>query len=156
MYIAATQYTLPTKSLDIYISGCNASPHCTDCHNPELWDYDIGDFYNIIVFKKWETKILRFSGLIDNIMIFGGEPLDQNIEDFLLMVNDLITLNKPIWLFTRYDLKDVKQKLKDDVTKFDYIKTGAYIPKYKCEKNEWYGINLATSNQKIFKKGKDY
>jgi glutaminase len=38
----------------------------------------------------------------------------------------------------------------------DYIKTGRYIPELKVNENVHYGINLATSNQKIYKKGIDY
>ena len=38
----------------------------------------------------------------------------------------------------------------------DYIKTGSYIEELKCDDNIQYGIKLATSNQKINKKGIDY
>ena len=38
----------------------------------------------------------------------------------------------------------------------DYIKTGEYDESLKCENNIQYGIKLATSNQKINKKGIDY
>ena len=38
----------------------------------------------------------------------------------------------------------------------DFIKVGAYIPELKTDNNIQQGIKLATSNQKILEKGKDY
>ena len=46
MNILATQYTLPYKSLDIYVAGCSGSPHCINCHNKESWDFNQGEIYN--------------------------------------------------------------------------------------------------------------
>ena len=38
----------------------------------------------------------------------------------------------------------------------DYIKCGQYIEELKTNDNYYYDIKLATSNQKIYKKGVDY
>lgn len=151
--ILATQYTLPTKSFEIYVAGCNGNPHCTDCHNPEGWDFDIGKKYTKQYFDSISCKIEEFSSLIDNIMIFGGEPLDQNHNELIEMLHDLITLKLPIWLFTRYDINDVSDDIKSCC---EYIKCGRYIPELKTDNNIQYGIKLATSNQKIYKKGVEF
>ena len=156
MNILATQFTLKYNAFEIYTAGCNGNPHCQGCHNPESWSFNQGDKYNIDFFKSIENKVKRFDNIIKNIMIFGGEPLDNPVEEFVSMINDLKILNKDIWLFTRYDLDEVKNILKDNIFKIDYIKCGRYIPSLTTENNEYYGINLATSNQKIYKKGLDY
>ena len=97
-----------------------------------------------------ESKIKIFDSLIDNIMIFGGEPLDQNQDELIHMLFDLKSLNKNIWIFTRYKLNEIPKEIK---YLCDYIKTGRYISELSYMQ---YGINLATKNQKIFKRGIDY
>jgi anaerobic ribonucleoside-triphosphate reductase activating protein len=156
MNILATQYTLSLKSLDIYVSGCSGNPHCEGCHNPESWNFNLGQEYNNEYFKKYiYDKCIEFNDIIKNIMIFGGEPLDNNHEDLRVMLHD-IKMNLqdiPIWLFTRYDIDAVPNFVKEYC---DYIKCGRYLPEQKTEDNIQYNIKLATSNQKIYKKGKEY
>jgi len=153
MNILATQYTLANKSLDIYVAGCTGSPHCIGCHNKESWDFNQGEIYNEGYFKRLKLKIEKFDILIDNIMIFGGEPNDQKYGELLYFLTGLSTLNKKIWLFTRYNIEYCTQF---ELSLCDYIKCGAYIPELTTENNVMYGIKLATSNQHIYKKGLDY
>lgn len=147
MNIMYIDYTLRYKSLDIYIAGCNGNPHCTNCHNPESWDFNKGIYY-----KDWfiniQNKIKDFNNMIDNIMIFGGEPLDQPINRLIKLLMFLRDFNKKIWLFTRCEFEEIPEIVK---IYCDYIKTGRYIEKLKTENNIQYGIKLATSNQKIIK-----
>lgn len=157
MNIAYIDYTLNTKSLDIYVSGCKA-PHCEGCHNPELWNYEIGDSL-IEGYSKAENYLNEFDNLIDNVMIFGGEPLEQNPEDLdwlLFSLNNRKFLFKDkikIWIFTKYDLEEVPVYIK---RRADYIKCGRYIEGLKTEDNIQYGVKLATSNQQIFMRGYDF
>ena len=153
MRILATQYTLPLKSLDIYVAGCNGSPHCVGCHNSESWDFNQGDLYDSSYFQKIKSKVQDFDILIDNIMIFGGEPLDQDYDDLIDFLIDLNKLNKKIWIFTRYNIEDIHGEIKQLC---DYIKCGRYDESLKTEDNIQYGITLATSNQFICKKGLDF
>jgi anaerobic ribonucleoside-triphosphate reductase activating protein len=132
--------------LDIYFSGCN-QPHCKDCQNPELWKFVNKNNY-IKKFKDIEEKVKNFNTLIENIMLFGGEPLDQNHDEFLDFLNKLKTLNKKIWLFTRYSIDEVPKDIK---LLCNYIKCGRYLPELKTDNNIMYGITLATSNQTIHK-----
>jgi len=155
MNILATQYSLIYKSLDIYVAGCRGDKgvHCTSCHNPESWDFNQGDLYDKEYFKKLQTKVKNFDILINNIMLFGGEPLDQNHDELLHVLMDLKLLNKNIWVFTRYEIEKIPKEIKELC---DYIKCGAYLPELTCDNNTMYNITLATSNQHIFKRGVDY
>lgn len=149
--ILATQYTLTTKSLEIYVAGCKGQPHCFGCHNPESWSFEQGDIYDSMYFvNRIKRKIEEFPSLVQNIMIFGGEPLDSDISELLFECN---IFKIPIWLFTHYEFNEVPKYM---LNYCSYIKTGRYLPELKVDKNEWYGINLATSNQKIYKRGVDY
>ena len=148
MNILATQFTLEHNSLDIYLAGCSGSPHCIGCHNPESWDFNKGKEYDLEYKKQIKDKVIMFDDMIKNIMIFGGEPLDQNHRELFNLLNDLKELNKNIWLFTRYDLAEIPIEI---VSLCNYIKTGRYLPDLKCDDNIQYRIKLATSNQKIIK-----
>lgn len=154
MNILGTQYTLNNKAFEIYISGCKGNPHCKGCHNPESWDFNAGE--KIDIEKEtdlWISKILYFGSIIKNIMIFGGEPLDQEPYELEVLLKKLSLLNIPIWIFTRYRISEVP----DFVKKYcSYIKCGRYIESMKCEDNIQYGIKLATLNQFIYKKGVDF
>lgn len=153
MNILATQYSLATKSFEIYVAGCSGSPHCFGCHNPESWDFNKGEIYNLQYWNKLNNKIIDFQNLINNIMIFGGEPLDQNHNDlFNLLYNLYNAVKIPIWLFTRYDIEDVPQFVKDTCL---YIKCGKYDKDRITENNIQFGIKLASSNQKIYKIDKE-
>jgi len=148
MNILHIDYTLQLQSLDIYLSGCNGNPHCKNCHNPESWDFTKGKVYNELYFNKIKQQINDFDLLIHNIMIFGGEPLDNSHDELLHLLFDLKMFNKKIWFFTRYGINEIPKEIKSFC---NYIKTGRYIEELKCNDNIQYGIKLATSNQKIYK-----
>lgn len=153
MNILATQYTLSTNSLEIYVAGCNGNPHCAHCHNPESWDFNNGEKFDEKFLDKVSEKITDFDDLIKNIMIFGGEPIDQNHKELESMLESLSNYRKPIWLFTRYSIDNVP----DFVKKYcEYIKCGRYDSELVSDDNIQYGIKLSTSNQKIYKKDVDY
>jgi len=154
MNIVSTQYTLSTKSLEIYLAGCNGQPKCKGCHNKQLWDFNIGEnfnyqYFNNNILKKYNT----FKEIIKNIMIFGGEPLDQPYQDLSDLLYELNLLDCKLWLFTRYEINDVDSMVKKYC---DYIKCGKYDEDLLSDDNIQYGIKLATSNQRIYKKGIDY
>lgn len=153
MNILATQYTLKTKSFEIYTSGCAGNPHCKGCHNSNSWDFNLGKNLNDDYFEIIRKKIEEFDSIIDNIMIFGGEPLDNSHEEVIYLLNKLQEFRKPIWLFTRYLLEEIPVEIKNLCS---YIKCGRFDIDLLTEDNTQYGIKLATSNQNIYKKGVDY
>lgn len=147
MKIISTQYTLQYKALEIYVAGCSGNPHCNLCHNPESWDFNQGHIYNKEYFNNIKEKVKSFDLLVDNIMIFGGEPNDSDHDELLHMLMDLKYLQKKIWLFTRYEINDVPEF---EYTLCDYIKTGKYDSELIVDDNIQYGIQLASSNQRIY------
>jgi anaerobic ribonucleoside-triphosphate reductase activating protein len=146
MKIASTQYSLSTQSFEIYLSGCDG--FCKGCHNPELQDYRIGEDYKKVL-PSIITKVNEFNSLVKNVFIMGGEPLQQKLDLLLdLILNIKQNTNCKIWLWTRATIDNVPELIKEQC---DYIKTGYYDEKLKCDDNIQYGIKLATSNQKIYK-----
>lgn len=153
IYISATQFTASTKSLDIFVSGCKP-PHCPGCHNFELFEFGQGRILDDKYKEEIIDKINEFGLLIKNIFFYGGEPLDQPLDLLIDLINSIKKkCNNIIYLFTKYDLKEVPDIIKE---KCDYIKCGRYLKELEDEEYEMYGISLATTNQIIYKKGVDF
>lgn len=143
MRILTTQYTLENKSLEIYVSGCLAIPKCSGCHNPESWDFNKGTLYDFSGICK---KVTDFDQLIDNVMVMGGEPLDNEHSALASLLLDLRSLGKKIWLFTRYEFEDVPPEIK---SLCDFVKVGAYKKELAVDYNVQFGVKLSTANQCI-------
>ena len=72
------------------------------------------------------------------------KPKEEIIELLLFLKQ----FNKPLWIFTRFDIGEID---KDILDLLDYIKCGMYKEELTVKDNVQFGINLATSNQKIYK-----
>lgn len=152
MRIASTQYNLNHKAFEIYISGCDGL--CLNCHNPELQNYDIGEPYTSELGIILSQKINKFNNMIDQVWILGGEPLLQN--NYTLLINLLNRIktdtNKKIMLWTRFELEEINVEI---CNLCDFIKTGKYEESLKTESNFQHGINLISSNQKIYRRNEN-
>ena len=98
----------------LFVQGC---PHrCTNCFNPETWDFNGG--------KEWtEETEKEFLKLIDRpyikrVSILGGSPLaKQNLDGVLKLVNQIRLLfpEKTIWLYTGYTWEQLFEDDKFDI-----------------------------------------
>lgn len=153
MNINYIEYSIATQSLDIFFAGCNN--RCKDCCNPELMSFDNGTPY-VTWLPKIENYLENYKLLIKRIFLVGGSPTHQNesdMESFLIGLRKRCGKNIEIFMFCGETLDEVSPIFKKYC---DFIKCGAYIPSLTVDNNIQYGIKLATSNQKIFKKGLDY
>ncbi len=156
MRILTTQYSIQYRALEIYLSGCSASPKCDDCHNPESWDFNVGDKIDFKLLSNLVSKVEDFPSLVYNIFIMGGEPLDQDPEEFLSFIMELqniLDIDINFWLFTRYEIGEIPHYI---YPLFDYIKTGRYVRLLKTDNHKEHGISLASLNQHVYKKGLNY
>jgi len=141
MNIAGMDYKLDRKCLEIYFRGC-LPPHCEGCHNAGLQEFSVFD--NIEDYKKIiEMKIA--TGMIKEIWLLGGEPLDQNRDQFYNFIKFLKTFDIKLWLWTKYDNINKIPFLE----MFDYVKMGRYNKNLESYIDERFDIELASSNQKI-------
>lgn len=141
-------------AFEIYIAGCNKGEgYCGGCHSPHLWEKDQGKIIDEEFYIDLVDYMLNKEWQFDNIVLLGGEPLDNSKEDVLEFVRQMKILNKKLWLYTHFELDEID----DDIKKaFDYIKTGKYIEEFKDDNYQSRDICLMTSNQKINQKGIDY
>lgn len=151
MRITSTQYSIANKYLELFVSGCKGKNTCfKTCFNPELHDFSLG--------YEWETqqlkitdKILSNIDIIDLLVITGGEPLDQNIEDLISFIKFLKIFKLPICVFTSYKFKEVPELVKSNV---DYLKCNPFNVKYKEDKDVGLFV-LASKNQTLYRKELD-
>lgn len=146
MNIISNQFNINHNSLDIFLAGCKGKNgvHCDGCHNPQSWNFNQGEYYKEQI-ENINDKISKYDIMIDKVCIFGGEPLDQNIDELVDFINHI---KKEIWLFTRFDIEEVDERVLEVV---DYIKCGEY-DNTKLTPYISFGFELASSNQKIFKR----
>lgn len=147
-------------SVVIFYSSC--PHHCKGCQNPSTWkDKDVGELITDSVKESILKHIKDNDHIYDALVLSGGDPLcDDNILNALKISREFKELfpNKELWIYTGYEFS----KIKNDITRLcilkycDYIKCGAYKEELKTTDNIQYDIRLATSNQKIYKKGVDY
>lgn len=147
-------------SLTIFFSQC---PHmCEGCQNPSTWrDNNTGKDFTKEVQDNIIKHIKENEQYYDALVFSGGDPMYHvNIINTLEFAKSFKTKfpNKDIWLYTGYTFEQInedKQKI-ELLNICDYIKCGRYIQELKTIDNIQYSIRIATSNQKIYKKGLDY
>lgn len=152
MRIAGTQFNVNTGTLEVYVSGCTRA--CAGCHNPELQDFKVGTIY-LEYMPRLSYQLSK--PFVDNIAIMGGEPLEQgriNLEDF---IKRLKSFNKyyerKLGIFTGFEFEDVPRWILNNV---DYIKCGRYDENLRSDNYISNGIQLASTNQRVYMRGVDY
>ena len=106
--------------VSLFVQGCPFNPHCTNCFNPDTWDFNGG--------KEWtqdtEDKLIELASrpYIKRLSILGGEPLaDENLDGVLHLVNRfrLSFPNKSIWLYSGFRWEECQPFNEDGLLKPD-------------------------------------
>jgi len=122
----------------IWFSGCTAK--CPGCHNAGLWsrshgsDYGIHDIMSMVMNDDIQREY-------DDIVLLGGEPLEQDLYELMDLVGILVLYGFRIWLYTGWEYEDVPGFFKNNC---HFIKTGRYMAELKCD-----GFP-ASRNQRVF------
>lgn len=148
LQFAHIEYSIRTKSIDIFNLGCDGN--CVDCCNYNIKDWSLKGKDALQVIGKVVELTTKYDKLVDRLFLLGGDPVDAYLhypKAYLDFVIQLRTLHKPIYLFTRYEVKQIPIQILEVV---DFVKSGAYIPELKVDNYVQYGIKLATSNQVIY------
>lgn len=140
-------------AFEIYVAGCKG--YCEGCHSPHVWNFNQGrlmdnEFYDELI-EYMKSKEWQF----DNIVLIGGEPLDNKKEDIINFCNVMKDNfeNKDLYLYTHFELEEIDEEIKQC---FNYIKTGKFDKNKYSDEYYSNGINLKSINQKMNKKGEDY
>jgi anaerobic ribonucleoside-triphosphate reductase activating protein len=104
----------------IWFAGC--SMKCDGCYNPSLWDT------NRYSNNKPSTIVMAISRDcvprgIDTVVLLGGEPLELDHGELLVLCKRLYADGYKIWLYTGWNWDDIPT----DLLKYLYtIKYGKY------------------------------
>ena len=144
MYLAGTEYSLDSKSFDIFLSGCTRN--CRGCFNKEEQDFTYGEKLTHHKTEILCNKIKHHSIVIDKIRLMGGDPLCQDETELLIFISELLPLDKILVLYTGAEVEEIPDWC---YAVFDEIKYGKFILANQCE-NKLYG---STNQHYITKAG---
>ena len=124
----------------IWFSGC--SRRCNGCYNTSLWDASsgkqctVGEVMTIIT-----SECVKLG--IEDVVLLGGEPLEQGRFDLTDLVHDLYTRGYRVWLYTGLEFDEIPNEIKQYLYT---VKCGPYNETLKCD-----GIP-SSSNQKFYRR----
>jgi len=151
------QYSLNESnniSYNFYTSGCKG--YCEGCHSHHTHSFEEGTLVDDLWYTtKLEEMCEYKSWKFENIVLLGGEPLDNNVKDVCKFYDNMKETfsDKAIWLYTHFELNEISKEIK---TRFDFIKTGMFDINNISDDYRSNGISLVSSNQKINIKGIEY
>ena len=128
-----------TASFTIWFSGCNFK--CKNCYNDILWDKNKGHIYDGEFIADVVCNMCNQLG-VQSVVLLGGEPLQQDRQELLLICKRFYEAHLKIWLYTGYELNEIPDEILQYVS---MVKCGRYIDELKQD-----GFP-ASSNQKIYK-----
>lgn len=127
----------PGKRVGVWFQGCSLG--CKGCIVPELWKKGGNEFTP----KELFSTINRFG--LKEVSLSGGEPFEQNKEEFLELLKILHKNNFGIWVYTGYTIEELMEKgFYDHLTFIDVLVDGRYIEDMN-DGEPWKG----SSNQRI-------
>lgn len=87
--------------VSIWVSGCRN--HCKGCFNPETWNFDYGQTFDMIAVNEIIEACKK--PYISGLTILGGEPFEVEnqpaIADLIRKFKAVLP-EKNIWMFTGY------------------------------------------------------
>ena len=125
--------------ISIYFQGCDINPKCTNCHNPQTWEFD--DRY-FVPYESLFQRIKKDLNLLFNVYdlvslnFLGGEPLSKaNRKAVKILSKDIKELfgTKVIILLYswRKPIEIYEQGLLNYIEYVDEFVLGRYFEKYK-------------------------
>ena len=142
--VAGIQYETMTDGpgfrTSIYCQGC--CHHCKNCHNPQTWDFDGGEEYDVE-----ELFDIILMEPFSDVTFSGGDPMCQ-VEAFTQLAKLIKNkTNKTIWCYTGYTYERIKEspKLSQILPFLDVLVDGPFMMEKRNTDLKFRG----SSNQRI-------
>lgn len=124
----------------IFTYGCNL--RCSYCHNPELVTQPCKK--DLLIPQDYILEYLKMrEGLIDAVVITGGEPILQ--EDLIPFIYKL----KDLDLLVKLDTNGILDEVVEDIISQEIVDYWAMDVKYPSEYYQEYGINTKAVKHSI-------
>ncbi len=121
----------------IFFQGCKHK--CIGCHNMSTWSFKPKNLMS-------EEEIIKYideNNFSKKITLSGGDPLEQNI---LGLLKKLKAKKYNIWLYTGYEMQEVKEKFPEILKYIDALVDG----RFELEKRDISLEYRGSTNQKIY------
>ena len=84
----------------IFTQGCNHA--CYNCQNPETWNFNKGELYDI----NDIIADIKSNPMLDGVTLSGGDPMYRTVEvlDLVKRIKEETKLN--IWLYTGFTYEE--------------------------------------------------
>ena len=126
----------------LWCQGC--SLHCEECHNPQTWDFNGGQFFDIQAIQVICEELEK--SYITGLTLSGGHPLEPgNIEvcTSLCIYLKRRFPDKTIWLYTGWTWDMISHM---EIMKYiDVVVDGPFIAEQKDITLKWRG----SRNQRV-------
>ena len=133
----------------LFVAGCEHK--CRGCYNKSTWSVDAGEPFSealaIQIVKDLNDKSIHRQGL----SISGGDPLHpNNVNTVLALIQKVKAecIDKDIWLWSGYTLKELEPVQQEVVDLVDVFIDGKFEPELADAKLAFRG----SSNQIIHRK----
>lgn len=118
----------------LFVSGCDKSPKCRDCQNPQAWCHTYGEKFTEAT-QEEVLKSLRHPA-VRGLSLLGGEPSDNLTDGVLFALLEAVRQELPtkdIWAWSGYTWEELQQDaLKQRfVAYLDVLIDGEFIPERK-------------------------
>lgn len=135
----------------LWVSGCVHA--CPNCHNQQTWSPNSGIPFDDKALEEIYAELEN--PYVDGITFSGGDPLHPKNYNTIFWLCSQIKQKFPtknIWVYTGYDLDDVKHVYGDILDYIDVLVDGKFIEKLKSPEKHWVG----SSNQRVNRRGIDF
>ena len=135
-------------SVSLWVCGCDR--HCTDCFNPEAWDYSYGRPFTEETVNKIINELEK--PFIDKFVILGGEPLaNRNRKTIFELCKEVKKrVKKPIEIiiYSGYTYSEL-QITNEEAESFDMLIDGMFDISKKVKTPDYRG----STNQRCWRRG---
>ncbi len=132
----------PGMRIVVFFQGCGH--HCPGCHNPDTWDFNRGDIYQILDLLKH----LEISPLIQGVTLSGGDPFYQP-RAAAAVAEAFHRMNKDVWAYTGFTWETLMNSKEPAIhallSQCDVLVDGPFLQAQKTLAHPFRG----SSNQRI-------
>jgi anaerobic ribonucleoside-triphosphate reductase activating protein len=126
----------PGLRIALFFQGC--AHHCPGCHNPQTWNFDGGDEYDVdnLLAELPDTPLIK------GVTLSGGDPFYQ-FEPALQIARAFHARGKDVWSYTGFTwpelLADTQHSFMDLVNASDVVVDGPFIQAQAQPNLPFYG-----------------
>lgn len=138
----------PGNRVVIWVVGC--SKQCKKCSNKELWKKNVEKELSVEEIHGF-IKSIAEQRTIDGITLTGGDPLEQDADEVLELLQKLRSITKDILLYTGYTWEELEEVFSEE--QLEVLKQTVAVlidGRYEDELNDNKVVLRGSANQRIF------